>query len=441
MFEMIFSDYLNPEHELLRASELIDWDGLHDGLSKFYSPLGRSGKPIRLMVGIHILKHRYNSSDERAVEELHENAYWQCFCGFESFQKGWILDATSMVKFRNRIGTEGMRMIEQVLLQSWTDMGLVKSKRVLVDTTPMPKDIAYPTDADLLHKVREKIVKQVKQAGSEVAFRKPFRTFSRVGKRALIEVKKVCKTAEAKKAKVKEIAEMTDKVVRQAERLVNSLYANGKKELGRKLSQAVRLGKKIVQQTQTSLAGEKPEKRIYSLHEPKVAAIKKGKSHISCEFGSVVAVSVNYDGVVLSHVEYQENVGDVKTLGPTLSGVKQNTGHTPKEVGADRGFDQSEPKRSRLRRRWNIERMSIPKKGKRPHPDHNEPWFKRCQRKRSGMEAVIGHLKNDHRMNRCRYQGPQGDTANVVWATLAWNMKKITRLAEQKQRKITKQAA
>lgn len=77
MFEQLFSDYLDSNHKLLQAAKLIDWDGLHDALSAYYSPLGRSGKPIRLMVGIHILKHHYKCSDERAVEELHENDYWR----------------------------------------------------------------------------------------------------------------------------------------------------------------------------------------------------------------------------------------------------------------------------------------------------------------------------------------------------------------------------
>ena len=30
MFEPLFADILNPEHELLHAARLIDWDGLHD---------------------------------------------------------------------------------------------------------------------------------------------------------------------------------------------------------------------------------------------------------------------------------------------------------------------------------------------------------------------------------------------------------------------------
>ena len=82
MFELHFADLLDPNHELMRTAKLIDWDELHEALRFYYSTLGRQGKPIRLMVGIQLLKHNYNCSDERAVEQLHENAYWQCFCGF-----------------------------------------------------------------------------------------------------------------------------------------------------------------------------------------------------------------------------------------------------------------------------------------------------------------------------------------------------------------------
>jgi len=43
MFETYFSDILNPEHELLRAASLIDWDGLQEAPDVYYSPLGRQG--------------------------------------------------------------------------------------------------------------------------------------------------------------------------------------------------------------------------------------------------------------------------------------------------------------------------------------------------------------------------------------------------------------
>ena len=441
MFELIFSDRLDSEHEIMRAARLIDWDGLHETLERYYSPRGRSGKPIRMMVGIHILKHRYNCSDERAVQELRENAYWQCFCGFKTFQTGDIVDATSLVKFRNRIGIKGMELIEQTVTRAWCAQGLVKTKRVLVDTTSQPKNIGYPTDADLLHKVREKIVKKVKEVCKEVAFRRPFRSFGRKGKQVLLQVKKFYRhKPQTRQEAVKAIKVMTDKVIRQSKKVVNSLYARGHNKLAQELNRLVSVGKKVIAQTEKVLAGENPAKRIYSLHEPKVAAIKKGKAHPSCEFGSIVSLAINEDGLILSHKEYQENVADVKTLAPVLQRLEWTTGKRPQEAAADRGFDQSVEKQERMRKRLKLKRLSIPKKGKKPHPESKQSWFKRGQRRRARIEPVIGHLKNDHRLSRCRYRGPQGDTSNVVWATLAWNMKKITRLAHRKEEKQTLRA-
>jgi IS5 family transposase len=436
MFETLFSDVLNPEHELLCAARLIDWDGLHDTLCTYYSPLGRQGKPIRLMVGIHILKHRYDCSDERAVEMLHENAYWQCFCGFNTFQGGQILEATSLVKFRNRIGTAGMKQIEAVLLKAWSEMGLVKTKRVAVDTTAQPKNIAYPTDADLLHRIREKIVRQIKRVREGVTLRKPFRTYSQTGKKLLLGIKKFFrKNPEGRKEAIKELKDMTRHVVEQATGVVNSLYSRGFREAGRKLKRLVSLGKKVVDQTKQVLSGRSPKGRIYSLHEPDVAIIKKGKSHPDCEFGAIVALSKNDDGLILSHMEYQHNVADVNTLGRVITGVKRNTGRPPRDVTADRGFDQSLKKQENCRRRWGVERIAIPKKGKTPHPDSKESWFRKALKQRVKIEPIIGHLKCDHRMNRCRYKRAAGDTVNVVWATLAWNTKKIVHLHRQREEK------
>ena len=436
MFETLFSDILNPDHELLRAASLIDWDSLHDALSTYYSPLGRQGKPIRLMVGIHILKHRYNCSDERAVEELHENAYWQCFCGFDTFQKGEILEATSLVKFRNRVGAEGMKQIEALLLKAWSDMGLVKTKRVAVDTTAQPKNIAYPTDADLLHRIREKIVKQLKRVREEVTLRKPFRTYGRTGKKLLLGIKKFYRrNPEGRKEAIQELKEMTRHVVEHAAGVANSLYSRGFKEAGRELNRLVSLGKRIVDQTKQVLSGESPKNRIYALHEPDVAVIKKGKSHPDCEFGAIVALAKNDDGLILSHVEYQHNVADVKTLGRVITGIKKNTGQPPREVTGDRGFDQSLKKQGNCRRRWGVKRMAIPKKGKTPHPDSEESWFRQALKQRVKIEPVISHLKSDHRMNRCRYRGAVGDTVNVVWAILAWNTKKVVHLHRQREEK------
>src|SRR3974377_54304 len=415
MFELRFADRLNPDHELLRAAALIDWDSLQETLSKYYSPLGRSGKPIRLMVGLHILKHRYNCSDERAVEELHENSYWQCFCGFETFQTGILLEPTSLVKFRNRLGAEGMKEIEAVLLQTWGQMRLVRTKKIAADTTAQPKNIAYPTDADLLHRIREKIVRQIKRVREEVTLQKPFRPFRRVSTRMLLGIKKFHRKDPEKRVKATQmLRKVVRQVVYQANRVVHTLYARKRKDLARPLHQLASLGYKIVKQTGEVLQGQKPKHRLYSLHESEVAVIRKGKSHPDCEFGSVVSLAINEDGLILGHQEYQCNVADVKTLDPLLKVVQANTGVVPPEISADRGFSRALAEEERWSRRLGIKRLAIPRRGKKRHPEQRASWFRRAMRRRAAIEPVIGHLKQDHRMNRCRYKGRVGGTLTGV---------------------------
>jgi IS5 family transposase len=79
-----------------------------EAFGRFYRPVGRPAKPTRLMVGLHYLKHVYDLSDEEVVERWVENAYWQFFCGFEFFQHEAPIDASTMTRWRKRIGPEGL---------------------------------------------------------------------------------------------------------------------------------------------------------------------------------------------------------------------------------------------------------------------------------------------------------------------------------------------
>ena len=99
---------LNDKHPLFRLSESMDWDYFVGEFGPLYvENKGRPGKPVRLLVALHYLKHTYNESDESVVERFLENPYWQYFCGFEYFQHEFPLDPTSLVKWRNRIRFRG----------------------------------------------------------------------------------------------------------------------------------------------------------------------------------------------------------------------------------------------------------------------------------------------------------------------------------------------
>jgi IS5 family transposase len=83
---------LDPTHELLGLAQRIEWEAIDRALWSYYREFGRYAKPIRLMVGLHILKHLLNLSDVQEVQGLHESLYWMVFCGIDV---GHVLEQAS----------------------------------------------------------------------------------------------------------------------------------------------------------------------------------------------------------------------------------------------------------------------------------------------------------------------------------------------------------
>src|SRR6266436_1897592 len=127
----------------------------------------------------------HNLSDEVVCEQWVENPYYQYFCGEEFFQHRLPLDRSSMTNWRNRMGEERLQALLQESLAVATKTGAMKPSelsRVIIDTTVQPKNITFPTDAKLVNRAREKLVKLAKQLGVELR-----QSYTRVGKFALIQ--------------------------------------------------------------------------------------------------------------------------------------------------------------------------------------------------------------------------------------------------------------
>jgi IS5 family transposase len=103
--------------------------------------------------------------------------------------------------------------------------------------------------------------------------------------------------------------------------------------------------------------------------------------------------------------------------------VASTAGRPPRQLNADRGYVQKKKNQSRRFRK--LKRVCIPTKGKTKHPEAERSWFKSGQSMRAGIEAVIGHLKQDHKIDRSRYSGFRGDKINLSLGSLAWNLNKL----------------
>lgn len=103
--------FINPNHELCKLTRKTDWEKADVEFAGFYSQKGAPSIPIRIIVGLIMLKQVYGYSDKSALVQWLENPYWQYFCGEVYLQHKAPFYYGDFSHFRNRIGKEGERKI------------------------------------------------------------------------------------------------------------------------------------------------------------------------------------------------------------------------------------------------------------------------------------------------------------------------------------------
>lgn len=309
----------NPSEPLIQLSEKTPWKELEDYLSPYYSKKGRPAMPIRLMVSLLLLKQLYNKGDETVIEAWIQNPYWQYFSGEQYFQWRQPLDPSDLVHFRKRIGEKGVKKILEISVNLFSREK--KEKEILIDTTVHEKNITYPTDVKLAKKIIEHCNKIARKEG--ISQRQSYRR----------EVKKLMLAQRFKKHPKK------IKKARAAERRMKTIAGRLVRELERKLPpEAQSSYKKELEVYKQVLAQKRNSKnKIYSLHEPEVSCIAKGKAHKPYEFGSKAAVAVTKkSGIIVGVANFAKNIYDGDTLDDVLSRVNSTVGILKISIYKDR---------------------------------------------------------------------------------------------------------
>jgi IS5 family transposase len=431
-------ELLDPGHNLVKLADVVDWEEVHNRLAPYYSLVGRQGLSIRLMVGLRILKHKENMSDEKCADRIRSDLYWMYFCGVDSESlraKYKHLNSATLTKFRNRIGEKGFAEVENIILEYLIEKNHIDTRVMNTDSTCQPKNIIYPTDSGLLDKGRKLLLKGMKTLeGIGIKAVAGVRTFSRKSRKIVLNLAKLGKDRQERiKKGTLELAQQARHVLGKCTAMIKRANGYLKSAVGqvklrgqRSLSNLKRyatLLKKVIHQSRQRFKDIHITKKVYSLSEPEVIVIRKGKSHRPNEYGSKLNISTDVNGFIVSHETYSNNAHDSKLLEPALQAWEQVTDTLPTQVNTDRGYNQK--RRSTTGRIKKIKRVSTPWNGKKKNPEAQTTWFKRGQRQRSQIEGTIGHLKQDHRLDRCRYAGSRGDEINASLAASAWNLTKL----------------
>jgi IS5 family transposase len=270
LFRSRLDQIIAMSHPLVLLAKTIDWRFLERTFGAVYSEgAGRPPLPTRLMAGLAILKHTYNLSDEAVCALWVENPYYQYFCGEEFFQHELPFDRSSMTNWRNRMGEERLQALLQESLAVATKTGAMKPSdlsRVVIDTTVQPKNITFPTDAKLVHRACEKLVKLAKKFGVELR-----QSYTRVGKIELIKHQRYAHARQFKRANrsLRKLKTFLGRVIRDIKRKIV-----GDDFLQTKFAWMLNLAGRVRDQER----GQRGPK-VYSLHAPEVECIGKGKPH------------------------------------------------------------------------------------------------------------------------------------------------------------------
>jgi len=402
-FYSTFEEQLSHIHPLYVLANKINWNIFEEAFSKLYSDEGRPAKSIRLMVSLLMLKHIRNISDESVVEQWFENIYYQYFSGEKSYACGMPCEASELVHFRNRIGDEGIELIFKESIRVNGKDG--KQKQATTDTTVQEKNITYPTDNKLHRKIIKKCIAIAQQQGIEQR-----QTYRRILKKLLMDQR--FRNHPKNKGKA-----------RKADKKVKTIAGRLVRELERKLPPG--LHQTILTLFKQVLAQKKTDSnKIYSLHEPHVQCISKGKEHKKYEFGSKVSIiTTKNTGVIIGAINIEKNVHDSKTLEPAIEQQQRLTGIVLKNNFVDRGY--------RGVKEVLGTKITIPDTPGKQRTAYEKQQLRKGFKRRAAIEPKIGHLKQDHRLSRNFYKGIKGDNRNVMLAAAAMNFKRIMNIYKQ----------
>lgn len=397
-------DMIDGRHELVKLAALIDWEVFEREWAGFFpSHRGRPAAEPRLVAGLLYLQHAYRLSDEAVVARWVENPYFQQFTGETFFQHRPPIDPSSLTRWRGRIGEEGVEWLLTQTIRAGQKSGMIdedSARRVAVDTTVMEKNITYPTDARLYERARDQLAALAQEAGVDLR-----QTYARLAPRLALQVGRYAHAKQFKRMRkaLKKLKGYTGRVMRDLRRQLEDIPEGNLRD---------RIIAKLALVSQLLHQQPKGADKLYALHEPEVDCISKGKARVRYEFGCKVSVATTLDeGFVVGMRSFPGNPYDGHTLNEALEQVEILTDQRPDLAVVDRGY-----------RGHGVEATRVLISGTRRGLT---PKLIADLRRRSAIEAEIGHMKTDGRLTRCPLKGTVGDAIFAVLCACGHNIRKI----------------
>ena len=395
-----FGGQIDENNRWIKLSAMIPWNEFEAEYEKSLKEgHGRPAHSSRLIIGLLILKHTLGFGDKEIVRQLGENVYFQYFCGYEHFQTKEQLNPSVLTYARRRISRLKFEQFENHLIRRLSKLKLIRAKKIYVDATVFPVDMAYPNDVHLLEKSRRFLVKVIKETGKKI--KKVYRTYTRKAKESFLSFsKKKTKTKKVIRRTLKKSLQFLRRNIKQAKEIIELV---GKKKIffKTKTLETIKTIEEIFEQQQQMYRkkSQQIKDRIVSISRSHIRPIKRGKQGKLTEFGPKASLSY-VDGYAFLDCYSTDAYHEGSFLDEHLNLFEKRFSKSPDSFGADRIYGTRENREKLNEQGIKFSFVPLGRKSSSKSPSQRQ-WRKQDQKYRGTlMEGIIGHAKQHFGLNR-----------------------------------------
>ena len=391
-----------------------------------------------------IVKQIEGLTYRQATVRIDDSNFLRAFVGLLN---GKMMDFTTLCKMFKAIRPETWEKINDLLTKYALEMEKITGEELRRDTTVYEANIHYPTDSSLLwdtYRKLDRFIEKVRETDPGLVGEQRLRI--KDVKRIYFQIsRQVSKNADAEKSlksayrelirHVEKILIWTDEVCDVIRRTRTDYtwdvdaYLLG---LVKEYEPFISLGIQVMDQaSRRVLDGEQVPnaEKIFSIFEPHVELIKRGKAGKNVEFGHVVNLQQVREKFITGYDVFEKKPVEHELVDPTLERHVEVFGEYPEVYSDDKGAYESMEKLYELEEKIPV--VAICKKGKRNAEEEereHSPAFKMAQKFRAGIEGSISFLKRVLGLGKCFYRSFQTFKASVGSIVFAHNLLVLTRL-------------
>jgi transposase, IS5 family len=301
---------------------------------------GRMQTPAEVALRLLLLKHIRNWSYDTLEREVRANLVYRAFTriGDET-----VPDAKTLARLGQLLGSEVIEELHKRVVALAQERGVIRGRKLRVDTTVVETNIHYPTDSSLLGdgtRVLTRTLKKIeaKSGGLKHKVRDRMRSIrKRVVAIALSTRLLGEKGEERRKRQYQELLSLTRQVMNHARRVLEEVDQRPRRQRtplqGLRESLKTMLGRvgQVVKQTKIRIFGgvTKSQEKIVSLFEAHTEIIRKGKASKPTEFGNLVKIQEAENQIVTHFEVFAQRPPDSTLLLPSVQVHPQRLGRTP----------------------------------------------------------------------------------------------------------------